>query len=146
MRKIPALTLVEILLVVALLSIIVTGAMSSLVRARLNQALMASAEKFAIVVRQAHIFAREERDDRAWGVKYEGVDGYSLIVDGGNLDVRSSYKLEKPSVFGSDFGEIVFAQGTGELTDGREIVVRSTDGREVKINILKTGVVEVKRI
>ena len=145
MRKIPALTLVEVLLLLSVLAVLVSGGMSVLVGVRLNQAMVASAEKFATVIRQAHIFAREEKDDRAWGVRYEGVNSYSLIAFVETVEVRAGYKLGSPSVFEDNFGLIIFAQGTGALTDKREIKIRSSNGRAVRVNILETGVVEAQR-
>lgn len=146
MKNRPALTLVEVLLVMALIVILGTAGVISLARVRINQALDSSTAKLAIVLRQAHVFSREERDDSSWGVRQSGGDGYQLVSLGREDTILSDYRLEPPIVFERDFELIRFRQGTGETDGRREVVLTGPMGRSMKITVLTTGVVGTERL
>ena len=59
MRNKPALTLIELVLVVTIVSILATAGVLGMFTIRSKQALELSAENLAGAFKQAHLFARE---------------------------------------------------------------------------------------
>ena len=116
MRRSPAFTLVEILVVITIIGLLTTVAFFSLITSRANQALSASAEQAAEIFRRAHIFSREAKDHKTWGVKSDSQGEYMLITYTSTptaVQEEKKYQLERGISFIGNFN-IWFARGTGE--------------------------------
>jgi len=146
MKKSRGFSLIEILIVVALLSLFVFPLYFSYIRSQANQALVASAESVADVVRSAHVFAREARDAKKWGVRSEGERGYALVSGTGeNYQVAKMYSLEPMVDFEKGFF-VVFEIGVGGTENGYQINLVNRYKRRMVVEILSSGVVEVGNV
>lgn len=144
MKKYPALTLVELLVVLAILAVVGVPSLLAVGRFRSQQALASSSEELAGALRRAHIFSRESKDDRSWGVAYKD-KGTFVLLSGtpGDFVPEGEYALAAPAEFaGGDFA-VWFDQGTGNTVGG--VTVRLTTGSgQAEVVVTESGVVEVK--
>ena len=76
----PALSLIELLLVVSLIGILSLPGVLGIINIRARQSLDVSTNKFAEIMRQAHIFSRENRESLSWGVKGTDKNSYQLVT------------------------------------------------------------------
>jgi len=140
-------TLIEVIIVLAILGTMVFLFATNFRQSISNQALRASAEKFASDIRSVHIYAREVKDKKEWGI--ENIDDVSyMIVSGTTLDNRemvSKHKLDGDTKF-SDDTLIWFVAGTGETDSGKNISLESPYGGKIIVDVLINGVVEVGSI
>jgi prepilin-type N-terminal cleavage/methylation domain-containing protein len=143
MHRQSALTLIELLVVVTIIGIISLPLYVSYTRNQSNQGLRASAEMLADTLRSAHIFAREARDLRAWGVKSSGSNKFVLVKGTTQTPkVEKTVTLEPFVLFPQPF-EIWFVIGTGDTPTNETIEIENKHGRKYKIEVSTTGVVEV---
>lgn len=137
------LTLVELLVVVAIFAVTVIPLLLTYRSYRTTQALLASAEAVANQARSAHVFAREARAQREWGIRSTGASSYAIFSTGaGGMRDEQGYSLESGVSFVDSF-EIVFGIGTGETTEQSVIELANVNGRVSRVTVSKTGVVEV---
>lgn len=147
MRLKPALTIIEILAAIAILASLTTTVFISITGMRQKRALSVSAEMFAGMVRQAHIYAREQRDEREWGVKFVNAKAYSLVwADSGGEGVSTVSDLVAPATFDGIGFEIWFAQGTGSTKFPRTVKLETPNGKSIDINVSKEGGVVIADI
>lgn len=135
-------TLVELLVVVAIIGVMTIPLLLTYRSYRTSQALVASVQGVVNHARSAHIFSREARDQREWGVRSAGPTGYAIFSSGtvGKVD-EQSYFLEPGVVFSQDF-EILFKIGTGETDKDYNIELVNANGRVAQITIGQAGIVE----
>jgi prepilin-type N-terminal cleavage/methylation domain-containing protein len=141
--KAKGFTLIEMLIVVVLIGMVSVPLFVKYRYAQQNQALRVSAEEFADRLRGAHIYARNARDRKAWGVVRQGTSGYALVS--GKSDeyaVDTTYELEKGIEFAGGFS-IWFVAGSGDAEETSVVIVNS-GGRKMKINVYKSGSVDVE--
>lgn len=145
-RDTKGFTIIELLLVISIIAIFIVSFVITYRTSRANQALRTSAEKYADVVRNAHVFAREAADKKGWGVVKNNDTQYSLI-SGSSTDwsVVTNYTLESQVVFEDDFF-LWFDIGTGELESSQTVVLVVDGGKRIPIEILQTGIVNVGSI
>lgn len=145
MRFFPALTIVELLVVIAIISIIGVPSILGISGMRSNQSLTASAEKLQHVLTQAHIYARESKDERGWGVAWQDNSTYRfrsrLSATDPSPANEAEYALEQPTVFGGNF-DIWFERGTGNA-NATTIILTNSAGRTARVSVNANGVVEV---
>ncbi len=143
MKSSPAFTIVEILIVFAILGIILIPAFSSYVRSRANQDLQGSGEELANVLRIAHIFSRELKDEVDWGVRQGSNEStYELVKDQAVPVVDKSYTLHQDIGFSSNF-TIWFQKNDGFIPSQQTIILQNKYSKVFKVTVLVTGVVEV---
>jgi hypothetical protein len=143
----PALTLIELLISIAAISIIAIPAFLSFNSLRTRQALAVSAENFGTVVKRAHIFSRENKTQAAWGVKWNSSSDYSLVYGTpASYLVNSTYRLDYPATFDSNFGIIWFNQETGDMANTATATVRVPPNTGIKIDISKTGIINTTNV
>jgi len=143
MHRQSALTLFELLIVIALIGIISLPLYFSYTRSQANQSLRSSSEQLQHSLETAHIAAREAKDKRAWGVK--NVDSKSFALISGNT---TTYKTEKITSLESlvDFPnnfEVWFEIGTGNTTQEKTITLKNKYDKQISVRISKTGLVDV---
>ena len=144
MRRLPALTLIEIMVVLGIVAILAGVAWSGVQGLRMNQAMQTSAEEVKGAVTLAHIYAREARDERSWGVVRMADDSLTLVSsEGDEVTVVTNYQLQTPAKFGESWDAIWFGQGTGNTTVNREIQIVVPGGRTRIVRVSRTGVVEI---
>ena len=143
MRLKPAFTLVEILIVVTLFGLTFFPFYFAYVRSQSNQALVVSTEQFSDILRSAHVFSREAKDKKIWAVRKESLTSYAMLSSAGSgWKIEKSYQLEKNVSFVDDFF-IKFKIGTGEIDEDKHVILENKYGKQMKVKILKAGVVEV---
>ncbi len=135
-------TLVEMLIVVAIIGIFMIPLLITYRSSQNNQKLRVVAEEFADQVRTVHIYARDAKDKKSWGIKLSD-NGYSLLS--GRAD---SYKVDKSFSLGKNIefekDQLVwFEIGTGQTDRDYEVVIVDTRGKKIAVKISKNGIVEV---
>lgn len=142
MRKSTAFTLIEVLLVVTLIGVIMIPLYISYTKTQANQGLRSTTEQLSDALTQAHIFAREARDKKAWGVKRVSDNAYSIISGNpSSFTTLQTKSAEKFVSFPNDFS-VWFEIGTGDTASEQEISVQNKDGITRKLKVTKTGLVE----
>ena len=137
-------TLIEVLVVIALVAIVL--AVVSILSGRLvaKQYLQASAKDFATVVKRAHVYSREAKDNLPWGVIADAsTRQYTLVF--GPVDsptVSATYSLHWPAYFTAAPFSIWFGQGTGYLTEDTVVTIAVPAGDTSQISISQFGTVE----
>src|SRR3972149_10688481 len=145
----PAITLIEILVVIALIIVVVPALYISFSKYRANRALETSIESFADLISTAHVYAREAKDEKAWGVRNIDDSSYE-IVSGQPQDYQSDRQtsLNLSVFFENDFF-VWFIIGTGEkdklntIPTDEVIYLVNTNGRKKGVVVSDTGVVQV---
>lgn len=140
------LTLVELLVVVVIVGTLVVPLLLTYRSYRTSQALNSSVEALANRVRAAHIFAREARNQREWGIKSLDERAYVLYSSGASGEtVEQRYLLEHRISFARDFN-ILFSIGTGETDRDYTLEVVSDNGNTARVSVSRLGVVEAVRL
>jgi prepilin-type N-terminal cleavage/methylation domain-containing protein len=141
-----AFTLIEVLVSIALLGIVTGFVLITFQTSRANQALRASSDEFADKVREAHIFSRESKDKKAWGIKSNEPTKYTLIAEEGSTwaDVQDYY-LEKGIFFENNFS-VEFARDSGEANSEMAIGLINEKGKKIDVYISKTGLIELSKM
>ena len=144
MKKYPALTLLELLVVMAIVAVVAVPSFLAIGRVRVQQALASSVEELAGVMKRAHIFSRESKDDRAWGVVYKDSATY-MLVSGRPEDpaAEAEYGLAAPVGFSDEAFAVGFDQGTGD-TGSEVLITMGGGGQEARVVVSQTGLVEVR--
>ena len=143
MHRQSALTLFELLIVIALIALISLPLYFSYTRSQANQSLRSSTEQLKHTLESAHVSAREARDKKEWGVKNLDTKSFALIS--GKTD---NYKIEKLTTLeplaeiDGDF-EIWFDIGTGETQQEIIIKLKNRYDKSSTLTIYKTGVVDI---
>ena len=139
-------TLIELLLVISIIAAFSVSFFVTYRTSRANQALRTSGERYADIVRNAHVFAREAADKKGWGVVKRNDSQYSLVSgSASDWSVETHYSLETKVAFDGDFF-LWFDIGTGELTQSETVVLKADNGKQISIEILETGIVNVGSI
>ena len=149
MRKHPALTLIEVLVTLGILAIVSVPTILSIGNIRAKHTLSANADILSNALKQARIYARENKDGAEWGVRYLNSSSFALVAkDETGTRTIAQYGLEAPSTFDSTNFNIWFVQGTGNLKDGvsQSIIVKSVASQTYfrKVDVSVNGVIEVK--
>ncbi len=141
----PALTLVEMVLTLGLLAVLLVPAIMSVAAYRQNQALVSSADIFSSVLTRAHIYSREVKGNRQWGVRFGDRESYELISGKpGSVTVESDFGLTFPTKFLDGYFEVWFLPDTGEVDSEKVIRLISPRGKKIIVNVNKSGLIEVK--
>lgn len=145
-RFLSGFTMLELLVVVAIILVILSFAYTTYIRAQSNQALSASSERLADTLRQAHVFAREAKDKKGWGVRRESETTYSLVsITLSSTKVEKSFSVESTVNLPEQFF-VKFDIGTGTTPEDSSIFIANKYGKRMQISVLKSGVVEVNLI
>ncbi len=146
MKFAAAMTLIELLIVIAIVGIVSVPSFFVISSMRNNQALNSSAEKLKNVLTQAHIFAREAKDNKEWGVTQQDATTYRFRSRTSSSDPSPSnqaeYSIENPLVFSGAMFSIWFEKGTGNTT-AKTIILRAPNAKTIQVRISATGIVEV---
>lgn len=136
-------TLIELLIVIAIIGVLSFPLLLTYRNYRTNQALLASADELANHTRTVHVFAREAQKQREWGIRSKDERAYVLYSTGasGFLE-EQNYILESGVTFMEDF-DVLFQIGTGTTVEDQNIELINTNGRKMLVYISKNGVVEV---
>jgi prepilin-type N-terminal cleavage/methylation domain-containing protein len=133
-----AFTLVEIVLVMGIISILSTTSLIAFNNFRQKQTLVASAEELANALLRAHIYAREEKDESAWGVKRINNEEYILLSGSKTTPAQKEiHQTERPTYIATNDFEIWFKRGTGSADAPVAIELTTPAGysRTVDVNI-----------
>ena len=137
------LTLIELIIVVAIIGIISVPLLLTYRSYRTNQALSASLEQVANHTRSVHIFAREARSQREWGIKNIDERVYAFYSSGATgVQEEQRYSLEHGVSFAQDF-DILFEIGTGNTSSDYSISIVNTNGQQGLVDVSTVGIVEV---
>lgn len=144
MKKSPAFSLIELLVVVTIIGTVLFVLYLSYTRSQANQGLRSSAEQLVDTLRRAHVFAREARTEKSWGVVWDSKNSYSLVAGTPDkIDSREGPKqLEAFVEFPQEFN-IWFDIGTGETNEAKVIVLENEYKKQMRIRIYKSGLIEI---
>ena len=145
MRFKPAFTIIELLVVVALVAAIAVPSSMAIGSFRNRQAMATSVEELTGALRRAHIYAREAKDGQAWGVTFKDASSF-VLVSGIPTDYspRGEYALTAPSTFVNGGFEVWFGQGTGNVREEVSIEISQPSGLKAEVDVNKTGLVEAQ--
>lgn len=147
MRNRPALTLVELVIVMSLIVLVSTPFVISFSKMKVRGALVQTSRNMANNVRTARIYAREEKDEASWGIRFVDEKNYTMVSGKPtSYVVKKRYMLEEPIVFEDSFEDIWFGQSNGETDKHYEITLLAGGGLKTKINISKAGIVNLSDI
>lgn len=145
MTQRPALTLVELILVLGMLVLVGVPAILSVSVYRQKQALNASADNVVSVLSRAHIYSREAKEQKLWGVRYKDTRSYEMISGSPQrIETESEYGLSSPTTFEGGYFDVWFLADTGETITPRNVVLTNPRGDRVTISVSKSGVIEVQ--
>jgi len=141
----PALTLVEILIVIGLVSILAVPTYIAIGNFRSRQALATSVEELAGAIRRAQMYAREEKDGKAWGINYRDDTTYGLISGSpSNYAPEAEYVLISPTRFLVSGFEIWFEQGSGTTEEPAILEMGVPSGLQAGVEVSRSGLVEAR--
>jgi prepilin-type N-terminal cleavage/methylation domain-containing protein len=137
-------TLIELLIVIAIIGIITFPLLLTYRSYRTSQALNSSVEQVANNVRAVHVFAREARNQREWGIKNLNDSMYALYSSGATGDVdEQQYSLASGVLFPEDFN-VLFEIGSGDTDRDYSIPIENVNGKRINVDVSTEGVVEVR--
>lgn len=145
MQKRSALTLIELLVVVSLVAMLSGVGFWSIGNIKAKQSLSISTENMITVVKRARIYARESKDNSAWGVRKVDNSFYALVS--GNPEaalIKEQYRVFDPVTINTVDFDIWFDQGTGNTVSEEEIQLGLPDGAVSQIEISRSGVIGVR--
>lgn len=144
MKRLLGFTLLEILIVVAILGIASTVGLWNFVKSSNNQQLVSDSEQLTNIFKEAHIYSREFRSEKTWGVRSINTNSYALISyrSGESEFIEREYFLQYTTRFATPFS-VVFERGSGALPAPIEILLQNSLGIQKKIYITQTGVVDI---
>jgi type II secretory pathway pseudopilin PulG len=145
MKLRPALTLVELVLTMSLIAILAAGTMYAYAGAKQRYALKLSSDGLANELVRAHIFSREDKGEKSWGIKVTDDHNYAAVSrDETGVNINFEYSLAEPVVFAPGVTEIWFDRGTGNTANNMSIGLVSPRGGTKTINITPSGVITVQ--
>lgn len=155
MKRSPAYTLIEVLIVVTILGIVAVPGFFIYWRSSANQRLKASAEIFTNHLRQARTFSRDGRSggpsslSSSWGIVVKSDDvSYDLMSQNATdpgVTTEESYRLQDGITITSPADpQVWFAKLSGDALMTYTIELSNKYGQKYGVEIFKTGVMEVK--
>lgn len=148
MKLSPAFTLIEILVVVSLIGLLSLGGVTAFITAKNNQDLSQSTDHIVDTIRRAHIFSRDGREEKEWGVRFQAKE-YDLIKrfnDSEPAQVDTAYTLPSSVELTGPFPEIWFGKGTGEIDMMTLVHIQNSNNQQTRIRVEKTGVVSYEAL
>lgn len=149
MKKLPALTLIELIVTIGIISIVSIPTFIAIGNFRARHTLNASSEVFVNTLKQARIYARESKDGAEWGVRRLDQNSYALISKNlTGVKTVSEYENQDPVIFETPSFEIWFVQGSGTLKNGVPISVvmkaNSANAYVKQVNVNGVGLIETQ--
>lgn len=145
MKNKPALTLIELVIVMALVAILSGVAVINFGNMRENQALKLSSENIVSELNRIRIFSRENRDEKSWGLKAVSDSEYTIKVrDEAGVSDLVSYELSSPVHFADVNFEIWFDQVTGNIGEDKRLQLLAPSGSVKNINISQYGAINIE--
>lgn len=137
----PALTLIEILLIITIISIVSIPSFLGVTSIRNKQALGLARENLTATFTRAHIFSREGKDDAEWGVFCKDIYTYQMLSRKlGTETVEAESSLGKGIFFDNcDWQRVWFLAQSGDVENGVIISIKNNSGVEQRIQILSSG-------
>lgn len=143
MKTRPAITIVEIVLVIGLIAVFIAPFVVSISGFRSRHALKSSGENLANAFRTARVYAREERDEMSWGIRFVNSKSYSIISgQPASFAITSTYLLDNPVEFTDSFPDIWFLQSRGDTDRDYNVSVGIPGGVKGNVYISKAGIVK----
>lgn len=145
MNNKPALTLIELVIVMALVAILSGVAVINFRKMRENQAMKLSSENIVSELNRVRIFSRENRNEKSWGLKVVSESAYTIKVrDESGVSDLASYELSSPVLFTDANFEVWFDQVTGNTGEDKRLQLRTPSGSVKNINISQYGVINIE--
>jgi type II secretory pathway pseudopilin PulG len=144
MKRKTALTLIELVLVMGLIAILGTASLLALINFRQKQALTASAQELSDVIQRAHIYAREEKNASAWGIKRVNSTQY-ILVSGNKISnvIQEIHRTEEPVYLLNNDYEIWFNGATGTTEKDVQLKLTTDKGYLKTVEVNEIGVVKI---
>lgn len=136
--------MVELILVMALVALVLIPTTLGVTNYRQKQALYASSDILSSVLMRAHIYSREAKGQKLWGVRQKDSASYELISGfPGSVMVEAEFGLTSPTLFSGDSFEVWFFVDTGEADFGETIRLITPKGKVVQVVVNKSGSVDI---
>ena len=145
-KSAPGFTLIELLIVLALLGLTVIPLYFSYTRQQAKQGLNASAQELSDVIRSAHVFSREAKDKKIWGVRSDTDSAYYLVSKNGSNGSWSNeqrHTLEPLVTFGNSF-DFSFDINTGDIQAEQKLSLVDKYNDQLFVYVFASGLVEVQ--
>ena len=142
MKHRPALTLVELVLTISIIAIISATGIYLSAGARQKYALKLSTDNLVSELQRVHIFARENKEEKSWGIRI--VDGKNYLMvsrEPAGETIKYQFSLAEPVRFSTDPMEIWFDQVTGNTENNISLGLISPRGDVKTINISQYGLI-----
>jgi len=143
MKSSPAYTLIELLVVMALAGLLMIGGVTAFVTAKNNQDLSQTTDHIADTFRRAHIFSRDAKEEKEWGVQSTDTDQYMIVSRSLPEDLPQvvvTYSLPSSVHFSAPF-LVWFGKGTGEIDAPFVETIENTNKQKNTLRVEKTGMV-----
>ena len=138
-------TLLELLIVVALVGIISIGSITAFTTARENQLVRQSAEMVADTFQRASIYSQNARGERTWGVKSDDQNTYvviSQLAQEPEYSEQQIVTLPKGIRFTQPF-RILFTRGTGYVDGNTQVTLTTSHNSTSTVSLTTTGQITV---
>lgn len=143
MRRLPAFTILEVLVVVALVGVLLVPGFIAITTSKQNQELSISSEAVSDALRQAHSFSREAKDESTWSIQgFDTVPSTYILIKENSAGSKTEYVTYKlpSSVTFQDAFTVTFIKGTGETTD-TTIKLINKNNQTMTIHVNQLGVI-----
>jgi len=144
MKSKPALSLIELLLVMSLIAILGLTSVVAFGTFRQKQALAASAQELADTISRAHIYSREEKSATAWAVKRINSQKYVLISGSKTNNIQQEmHQTEAPVYILNNSYEIWFNRATGDTNSDIKLNLTTPNGFLKTVEVSENGIIKI---
>lgn len=142
MTKRPALTLVELILTISVVAILSAAGINLYTGARQKYALKLSTDNLVSELQRVHIFSRENKEDKSWGIKIVDDRNYQVLSrDATSETVKFRYTLTHPVSFSSGTVDIWFDQVSGTTPGNISLQLVNPRGDTKTITVTQYGLI-----
>ncbi len=141
-KRLPAFTLMELLVVIGILAILSIPALIGIFTVRARQSVNVAKESLVSVLKTAHIYAREGKERSSWGINHLDDNSYRMWKnDGSGEVVVAEYSLGSLVKFENGPFTIKFNQGLG-TTNGPVTIILKANNITAQVNVESSGVID----
>lgn len=147
MKRSPAFSLIELLIVLGIITLVFVPALFSLRQSQANQALASSANEMTQFATQAHLFSRTAKNKARWGIaNFNNPTSYSFVyedpatatlIETTRISLPPDVEIEDPADF-----QVLFDKNTGKISAPVTIRLRSRNNVYYEVVVSTVGTIE----
>jgi len=138
----PALKLVELILTISIIAILSTAGVSLYAGVRQKYALKLSTDNLVGELQRVHIFSRENKEDKSWGIRIVDDRNYLVVSrDAITETVKFSYSLTQSVTFVNGAIDIWFDQVSGNTPSNINLQLVNPRGDTKTITVTQYGLI-----